>query len=131
MMATGWANPVVAGTVLTYAAIRSPNYVKGVSGWAINQDGTVEFNGATIRSAVLAATLTAGDTVVINQDGLFFYDGPARAVNPPASGGGTGGTTANNIPNTATASVSGGESGQVWTKVSDDGIGTAVFQGIA
>ena len=128
---TGWANPVVAGTVLTVAAIQSPNYEKGKQGWAINQDGTVEFNGATIRSAVLAATLTAGNTVVINQDGLFFYNGPARAVAPPTNAGGTGGAQTSNIPNTATASVSGGETGQVWTKVSDDGIGTAVFQGIA
>lgn len=112
--------------------VRSQNYVQGISGWAIFADGTAEFNDVTIRGATLSTTLTAGNTVVINQDGLFFYDGPARGVTPPTIGGGTTGQgTTQNVPNTATASVSGGESGQTWTKVSDDGTSTAVFTGIA
>lgn len=111
--------------------VRSQNYVPGVSGWAIFADGSAEFNDVTIRGATLSATLTAGNTVIINQDGMFFYDGPARGVTPPTNAGGSGGTQTSNIPNTATASVSGGESGQQWTKVSDDGTSTAVFRGIA
>ncbi len=35
------------------------------------------------------------------------------------------------VPNTAAASVVGGESGQVWTKVSDDGKSVAVFTATA
>jgi len=41
--------PVVAGVVLIRSAIQSPNYVVNVSGWTINQDGSVEFNNAVIR----------------------------------------------------------------------------------
>lgn len=43
-------NPVVGGTVLRRAAIRSPNFVTTVSGWTINQDGSAEFNNITIRN---------------------------------------------------------------------------------
>lgn len=111
--------------------IRSQNYVPGVSGWAIFSDGTAEFNDVTIRGATLSATLTAGNTVVINQDGIFIYDGPARGIAPPTNAGGTGGSGTSTVPNTATASVSGGETGQTWTKVSDDGSSTATFTGIA
>lgn len=112
--------------------VRSQNYVQGVSGWAIFADGTAEFNDVTIRGATLSATLTAGNTIIINQDGIFVYNGPAHGVTPPTNGGGvTGGSGTQNVPNTATASVSGGESGQTWTKVSDDGLSTAVFTGIA
>lgn len=42
-------NPIVGGTTLIREAIRSPDYVPGVSGWTINRDGTVEFNNAVIR----------------------------------------------------------------------------------
>jgi len=45
----GFANAVVGGITLVRAAIRSPNYVAGVSGWTINRDGSVEFNDAVIR----------------------------------------------------------------------------------
>ena len=44
-------NPVVGGTVLERAAIRSPDFVTGVSGWTINQDGSVEFNSAACSAA--------------------------------------------------------------------------------
>lgn len=45
--------PTVAGVVLIRSAIQSPNYVAGVSGWTINQDGSVEFNNATFRGTVI------------------------------------------------------------------------------
>lgn len=119
------------GTLLI-PSVRSQNYVAGQTGWAIFSDGTAEFNAITIRGATLSTSLTAGNTVIINQDGIFVYDGPARGSAPPTNGGGIGGGPGvQNVPNTATASVSGGESGQVWTKVSDDGTSTAVFTGIA
>jgi hypothetical protein len=62
-------DPVVGGIFLVRAAIRSPNYVEGVSGWTINIDGSAEFNNLTIRG-----TFT-GDNFVINSAGAFFYDG--------------------------------------------------------
>jgi len=45
--------PTVAGVVLIRSSIQSPNYVAGVSGWTINQDGSAEFNNATFRGTVL------------------------------------------------------------------------------
>jgi hypothetical protein len=43
-------NPVVGGTVLRRAAIQSPGFVSGSTGWSINQDGSAEFNNVTIRN---------------------------------------------------------------------------------
>jgi hypothetical protein len=57
---------VVAGTVLVRSAIQSPNYVAGVSGWTINQDGSVEFNNAVIRGSVEAG----GGNVRLDMNGL-------------------------------------------------------------
>lgn len=42
-------NQIVAGLKLVRAAIQSPNYVTGVSGWTINRDGSAEFNNVVIR----------------------------------------------------------------------------------
>lgn len=51
-MALGFSNPIVGGTTLIREAIRSPNYVAGSSGWAINRDGTVEFSSGTFRGSL-------------------------------------------------------------------------------
>jgi hypothetical protein len=129
---TGFAHAIAGGEgILITDSVHSPNYIPGVSGWTINKDGSAEFNDLDIRGAVLSSTLTAGNTIVINQDGLFVYNGPTRGLTPPANSGGSVGGATGTIPNTCTASLSGGESGQVWTKVSDDGISTAVFQAVA
>jgi hypothetical protein len=50
----GFQSSILAGVVLVRSSIRSPNYVAGVSGWTINQDGSVEFNNAVIRGSVIA-----------------------------------------------------------------------------
>ena len=42
-------NPVVGGTVLRRAAIQSPNFVAASAGWAINADGTAEFQTSLRR----------------------------------------------------------------------------------
>lgn len=47
-----FTNPIASGLVLVRPALQSPNYVPGVSGWAINRDGTAEFNGVTVRGAL-------------------------------------------------------------------------------
>ena len=62
-------NPIVGGNVLRRQAIESPNYVPGVSGWTINQDGSAEFNNLTIRGTF------NGTNFVINTNGAFFYSG--------------------------------------------------------
>lgn len=46
-------NDVVGGITLVRPAIRSANYVAGVSGWSINVDGTAEFASGTFRGPVV------------------------------------------------------------------------------
>lgn len=56
-------DPVVGGNVLRRPAIESPNFVPGVSGWAINADGTAQFNQLTlIVQTSGAAVLIYGGT---------------------------------------------------------------------
>ena len=63
-------NPVVGGTVLRRAAIQSPDFVAGSAGWAINADGTAQFNGVTFYGpGGLSVTITASG-VLINPPGL-------------------------------------------------------------
>lgn len=66
-------NPVVGGNVLRRQAIESPNYVPGVSGWTIKQDGSAEFNNLTLRGTF------NGTNYVINSAGAFFYS-PSEAA---------------------------------------------------
>jgi len=73
-------NPVVAGVELVRAAIQSADYVTGVSGWSIFQNGDAEFNGIVIRGA---------DVVDSTQ---LFYNGPPALGNLMASISPTSGT---------------------------------------
>jgi hypothetical protein len=63
----GFVNAVVGGITLVRAAIQSPNYVAGVSGWTINRDGTAEFNNVTVRGDLLVGSTPPsrfiGDTI--------------------------------------------------------------------
>jgi hypothetical protein len=72
-------DPVVGGTVLIRPAIRSPNYVPGVSGWSVNIDGSAEFNNLTIRGEF------RGNNFILNSDGFFMYSGVPGAGNLIAS----------------------------------------------
>lgn len=58
-----FSNDVVGGDTLLRPAIRSPNYVPGVSGWTINRDGTSEFANGTFRGPVVV--LDPGSGVVL------------------------------------------------------------------
>ena len=76
---------ILAGTVLTRAAMQSPNYVQGTTGWKISQDGTAEFNNITARGSITATSLTAGSPtgaqIVINQtSGLGTIKFPTNAA---------------------------------------------------
>jgi hypothetical protein len=52
-----FGNPITGGQgALLRTAIKSPNYVPGVSGWSINRDGTAEFSNGVFRGAVLIGT---------------------------------------------------------------------------
>lgn len=47
-------DPIAAGDgSLIFPAIKSPNFVAGVSGWEIARDGTAEFNNVTARGTLL------------------------------------------------------------------------------
>lgn len=65
-MALQPGNPVVGGTTLRRAAIASPDFVSGESGWSINQDGSAEFTGLQINSI--------SQKFVVNSQGIFIYE---------------------------------------------------------
>lgn len=54
-------NPAFGATVLRIPAEQSPNFVTGVSGWIIRQDGSAEFNNVTIRGGE-----------IVGGDSLFY-----------------------------------------------------------
>lgn len=69
-----FSNDIVGGTTLLRPAIRSPNYVAGVSGWTINRDGTSEFAGGTFRGAVIVIDPATGNVLAsigANGNGSF------------------------------------------------------------
>lgn len=72
-----FSNPITGGQgTLVRPAIKSPDYVPGVSGWSINRDGTVEFNNGTFRGTITAAEIVGAvfassltnPAIWINQD---------------------------------------------------------------
>lgn len=68
-------NDIVTGAgKLLVPSIRSPNYLPGISGWAINRDGTAEFASGTFRGPVVIqdpATGLALASIGINGNGSF------------------------------------------------------------
>lgn len=75
----GFNNPIVGGTALRIPRIQSPNYTPGSLGWAINIDGSAEFNNLTVRGTFL------GTNFILNSTGAFFYTGTPAAGNLVAS----------------------------------------------
>lgn len=77
-MALESQNNILGGTVLMRAAIRSPNFVTGSSGWSINNDGSAEFNNIVIRGGA-----------IISGTALYYSGTPAlgnliASINPGA-----------------------------------------------
>lgn len=63
-----FTNPIVGGgNALIRTAIRSPDFVTGVSGWSINKDGSAEFNDLDARGSIEAGN----GTVRLNSGGIF------------------------------------------------------------
>jgi hypothetical protein len=58
-------NPIVGGTALVRPAINSPNYVAGVSGWAIKRDGSAEFASAVLRGEVDIGPASPNPRIII------------------------------------------------------------------
>jgi hypothetical protein len=72
---------VVGGTVLVRSAIQSANYVAGVSGWTINQDGSYELgSGGTFRGDVLVLDSSGASVAIItNNGGKIQFTPPTTA----------------------------------------------------
>jgi len=68
-------NPIVGGIVLRIPAIRSPDYVAGVSGWTINVDGTAEFNNVTVRGTFVTGTVPGAHVAITGGQILVFDSG--------------------------------------------------------
>jgi len=79
----GFQDTPVAGEYLVRPAIKSPNYVPGADGWAINADGSAEFNDLTINGGQLLIQDANGDAVAsIDAEGTgSFVD--VTVVNSP------------------------------------------------
>lgn len=65
---------------LLIPGLHSPNYVTGVSGWSINQNGSAEFNNVVIRGGTVISGLA------------LYYNGTPAAGNLIASIAAAGGT---------------------------------------
>lgn len=53
----GFRNSILGGINLIRAAIQSPNFVSGTSGWTVKQDGSAEFNNVVIRGGTVISGL--------------------------------------------------------------------------
>jgi len=78
------ASELSANIILVNQVIKSNNYSAGVSGWAINGNGTAEFGSASIRGSVQAGSLYINALNYWNSNGIFsvgeannvlFYNG--------------------------------------------------------
>lgn len=85
-MAIEFVNPLTAGTVLVREAIQSQNYNPGSAGWIIEADGDAEFNNLVVRGTF------EGINFVLNESGLFIYDGTPGTGNLVANISPTDGT---------------------------------------
>lgn len=98
-----FTNPITGGQgALVRPAIKSPNYVPGVSGWTINRDGSAEFNNVTVRGNIFigppGGSHIASATNINNQYGnpssaFLFYSGNAAETAPGAIGASVDNTT--------------------------------------
>lgn len=73
----------------------------------------------------ITATVKYSGTNLSNQN--FTLNATVTDTVTSEAGTAAGTFAVDNKPNPLAASVAGGETGQVWTKASDDGVGTAVF----
>jgi hypothetical protein len=64
---SGFNNTPVGGNgKLITPAIKSPNYSPGVSGWAINKDGSAEFRDVVLPADAVGNTVTFSATAPAN-----------------------------------------------------------------
>lgn len=62
-------DPIAAGDgSLIFPAIKSPNYVAGVSGWKISRDGDIEMNDGTFRGELLVTDVDGTYVKIFDED---------------------------------------------------------------
>lgn len=79
-----WEQPIAAGDgSLIFPALKSPNYVPGVSGWMISRDGDVEFGEGNYRGTILVSN-SSGSFISIEPgtDSAFIDLQPADSITP-------------------------------------------------
>lgn len=77
-----FSNPIIGGeSTLIRNAIKSPDYVAGVSGWSVNRDGTAEFNDVAVRGT-LSLNGPDDSALAIDIGGL----GPSIFLRPESDG---------------------------------------------
>jgi hypothetical protein len=71
-------NPIMAGGNLARVLLKSPNFVHGVSGWQIAQDGSAEFQDIIIPSGSGGATVYVQSTAPVGANvGDLWFDSAA------------------------------------------------------
>lgn len=66
-----WDDPIAASDgSLIYPALKSPNYVMGVSGWKIDRDGNAEFYNGQFRGSVLIPGSNNSQLVISTVSGV-------------------------------------------------------------
>lgn len=76
-MTTPFRNPLTgAQGKLARPVVQSPDFsLADQTGWAIMKDGSAYFFNIT-ASGVVTASVFEGPDFIINQSGIFMYDGP-------------------------------------------------------
>lgn len=81
-----WQDPIAAGDgSLIYPALKSPNYVTGVSGWQISRDGDAEFNNVTVRGIVDITGPDGSEVRIATSAGAFIDFYPPDLTTPGVS----------------------------------------------
>ena len=92
---SGFSNPIIGGGgTLVYPAIKSPNFVAGVSGWSIDKDGNAYFNELEALGTIISIEeLDAGQwfKLELAEGGVTWYygsseDGPWTTLGGLAAG---------------------------------------------
>jgi hypothetical protein len=99
-MAIEFGQTIVAGDTLVTEAIKSQNYVAGSDGWAINQDGSAEFNELTVTGGTIQTDVAPNKRIVLNDPAypnqIALYSGNSNESQPgliaPVLGGANFGT---------------------------------------
>ena len=75
-----YKDPLTADTVLVRGAIQSPNYVPGVSGWIVRQNGSAEFQNLIARGTIIANQIKTSDLQTVPR---LWINNPGAGVDGP------------------------------------------------